>query len=123
MAGGSSVRRTLLLALLVGALALAVGAVVAKATFPSSEELQRESLEAMGLPPELIDSPMVQLVLDQFGGKVEDHVVDEAARSAFLGGATGAGVVVVGFALVLAEARRRERRGNPAPEVPAPPLS
>jgi hypothetical protein len=130
MTSGAVVRRTLALALVVGIVAVGLGAVVAKATFPSSEELQRESLEALGLPPDLVDSPLVQLVLDQFGGRVEDHVVDEARRSAFLGGAAGAAVVVAGFALVLADARRRNRSAPgaepvaaAAPAAPAAPAS
>jgi ABC-type Fe3+ transport system permease subunit len=117
------VRRTLAMALLIGLVALGIGALVAAATFPSSEELQRESLARLGLDPDLVDSPLVRLILDEFGGRVEDHVVDEARRSAFLGAGAGGLVVVAGFALVLADARRRDAAGQQPPAAPsgAPP--
>jgi hypothetical protein len=93
------------------------------ATFPSSEELQRASLERLGLDPALLDSPLVRLIIDQLGGGVEDHVVSEARSSALTGAAVGGGVVALGFGLVLADARRRERAGDalPAPGAPPPP--
>jgi hypothetical protein len=117
-----AVRRTLALAFLVGALAVGIGSLVAYATFPSSEELQRESLERLGLSSEVIDSPFFRAILDQFGSRVEGHVVDHVQRSVLLGLGAGGIVVAVGFALVLAADRRREGV-PPSPAPPAPPPS
>lgn len=117
------VRRTLALALLVGIVAVGIGFLVAYATFPSSEELQRESLERLGLPAFIIDSPIVQQVLDEVGAGVEDHVTAEARRSAMFGALSGGLVVVGGFALVLADARRRERAMTAPPPPEAPPAT
>ncbi|MDQ2650052.1 MAG: hypothetical protein M3Z03_10920 [Actinomycetota bacterium] len=121
-----AVRRTLALAFLVGALAVGIGSLVAYATFPSSEELQRESLERLGLSAEVIDSPFFRAILDQFGSRVEGHVVDHVQRSVLLGIGAGGIVVAIGFALVLVADRRREAApptAPSAPPVPPPPTT
>lgn len=109
-------RRTVGFTLLLVVLALAVGSVVAIATFPSKDELQRMSFESLGLDPRLLDLPFVKEIVDQTSGQVQDRVVDKARTSALEGAGVALVIVVVGATLI--ELDRRRRPGEPAPPPP-----
>jgi hypothetical protein len=117
------VRRTLALALVVGLLALAVGALVVRLTFPSSDELQRKALQELGFDPAVLNSPIVKAIVDEISGRVEDRVVHEARVSGVEGSVAGAVVVLVGFGLIAADARRRNGAGSPPAEEAATPAA
>ena len=104
-------RRTLGMALILGVVALLVGTMIALATMPSDDKIEKISFEEMGLDPSLTDQPFVAQILDTFMRPVQErvrHRVIEEARTSMLLAAAGMLVVtVLGVALITSDARRQ----------------
>ena len=118
-------RRTVGLTLLLVVLAIGVGSLVAVETFPSKSQLQKMSMESLGVNPQVLQIPFVQQILNDTTGKVQDRVVDKARRSAIEGGAAAVVVAVVGAVLIESDRRRRPSGATapgttPAATVPPP---
>ena len=107
-----------MLALVLAGVALLAGIFVTTQTFPSDEELQRVSLEELGLDPNLVDQPFVRVLLDQIQEPVRDRVLDETRQSMYLGAGTMVLITVAGVALIATDHNRRR-----SPEVPAAPAT
>jgi ABC-type Fe3+ transport system permease subunit len=101
------------MALILGVVALLVGAIITISTMPSDDKIEKISFEEMGLDPQLTDNPFVAQVLDTFMRPVQErvrHRVLEEARTSMLLGAGGMLVVtVLGVALITSDSRRRAR--------------
>ena len=108
-------RRTLVLALVLGVVSLAIGIFVVVQAFPSEEDIERVTLEEIAednpLLASVLSSPLVEDFLDQTFGEtqreVQDRVLDESRSAMYLGAATTIGLLVVGVGLIAADHRRR----------------
>lgn len=101
--------RAVLVGLCIGLLSAAVGIAVGAATLPTSDDLQRASLEEIGLDPRLLDNPLIGPIIDELSQRVQDRVVDEARHSVVLAVGSSAGVAVGGVLIVMLAAQRRRR--------------
>lgn len=99
--------RAVLVGLLIGVLSAASGIVVGAVTLPTTDELQRASVEELGLDPDVLDHPLVAPIVDEISSRVEDRVIDEARTSVVLAVASATMVAAAGVALVVAVSRRR----------------
>jgi ABC-type Fe3+ transport system permease subunit len=100
-------RRTLLMALVLGLVALAAGVFVTMQTFPSDEEIQRLSFEELGLDSAILDNPIVAQILEETVGPVRERVLEESRQSMYLGGGAMVLVTVLGVAVIASDHRRR----------------
>jgi ABC-type Fe3+ transport system permease subunit len=114
-------RRTLLMALVLGVVAVAAGVFITARTLPTDEEIQRVSFEELGLSTDLLDNPLVAAFMQETFGevqsKVRDRLLDDARESLLLGGATMVALVVLGVAVIASDHRRR----SPRPTEDGPP--
>jgi hypothetical protein len=104
-------RRTLGMALILGVVALLVGAIITLRTMPSDDKIEKISFEEMGLDPNLTNQPFVAQILDTFmrpvQQRVRHRVLDEARTSMLLGAGGMLVVTVLGVALITSDVRRR----------------
>ncbi len=98
--------RAVLIGLLIGLVSAGAGIAVGAVTLPTSEEIQRATVEELGLDPDLLDHPLVEPMLDEVSDRAEDRVVDEARESVVAAVGTAVGVAAAGVALVALAARR-----------------
>jgi hypothetical protein len=123
-------RRTLVLALVLSVVSLALGIIMVIQAFPSDDDIERVTLEEVAadspLLAELLESPLVSAFLDQTFGetqaRVRDRVLDESRSALYLGAGTTIAVMVVGVALIAADHRRRHV-GEPTPSEGGRPAS
>jgi len=101
-----SPRRGVLAGLAIGLASAGAGIVVGALTLPTTDELQRASVEELGLDPDVVDHPLVSPILDEVSARVQGRVVEEARGSVVWAVATAAAVSATGVALV---AGRRTR--------------
>ena len=113
-------RRTLLLGILLGILISAVAAVTLMATLPSDEEIQKMSLEELGLS-DLDQGPLLQVLIETYMAPIQERIRDRVIDDVYKGVALAAGLVVLvtaaGVVIISGDSRRR---ANSA-EVPPPP--
>lgn len=107
--------RAVLVGLLIGLVSATVGIVVGVTTLPTSDELQRATLEEIGLDPGLLDNPLIGPIVDELTERVQDRALDEARHSMILAVATSA-TVATGGVLIVALIVRRRRPGGRSPE-------
>lgn len=107
-------RRTLLLGVLLGILISAAAALVLVTTLPSDEEIQKMSLEELGLSDLQNDSffgSMFQSFIDQFMEPVQERIRERVIDDVYKSVALAAGIVVVisagGAVLIARDSRRR----------------
>ena len=108
-------RRTLVMALVLSVVSLALGIIMVIQAFPSDDDIERVTLEEVAadspLLAELLQSPLVSAFLDQTFGetqaRVRDRVLDESRSALYLGAGTTIAVMVLGVALIAADHRRR----------------
>jgi hypothetical protein len=104
-------RRTLLLGILLGILISAVAAVVLVTTLPSDKEIQKMSLEELGVSDV---GPIFQGFIDQFMAPIQERIRDRVIDDVYKSVALAAGVVVIvtatGVVLISADSRRRARQ-------------
>ena len=122
-------RRTLILALVLTVVALGLGIFMVLNAFPTDEDIQRVSIEEISqdspMLGQLLESPLLEGILDQMFGdtqdRVRDRVVAESRDALFLGAGTTIAVMVAGIGLIAADHRRRGVvEATPAkPEAPA----
>ncbi len=113
-------RRTLLLGIVLGILISAVAALVLVTTMPSEEEIQKMSLEELGLDELARDTfigSMIEELMAPIQERVRDRVVDDVYKSVALAAALVVLITAAGVVLISADSRRR---ANSA-EVPPPP--
>jgi hypothetical protein len=123
-------RRTLVLALVLAVVSLAVGIFVVIQAFPSEDDIERVTLEEIAednpLLGQILASPLIADFLDQTFGEtqreVQDRVLDESRSALFLGAATTIGLLVVGVGLIAIDDRRRHG-SEPTPTGPVVPPS
>lgn len=122
-------RRTLVLALVLAIVSLAVGIFMVVQAFPSEDDIERVTIEEIAednpLLGSILASPLVEQFLDQTFGEtqkeVQDRVLDESRSAMYLGAATTIGLMVVGVGLIAADHRRRNpHEGTPTGQVGAP---
>ena len=99
--------RGVLVGLLIGLVSVGAGVAVGAVTLPTSEDLQRATVEELGLDPDVLDHPLLGPVLDDLSSRVERRVVDEARVSVVLAVGTAVGVAAVGVTLVAVGSWRR----------------
>jgi len=115
-------QRTLVMALVLAVVSLAIGIFVVLQAFPSEDDIERVSIEEISedspMLGQLLESPLLQgLIEDLFGDtqdRVRDRVVDESRNALFLGAGTTIAVMVAGVGLIAADHRRRGV-GGPTP--------
>ncbi len=110
-------RRTLLLGILLGILISAVAALTLVATMPSDEEIQKMSLEELGIT-DLQDGFIGQIIQDFMAPvqeRVRDRVVDDVYRSVGLAAALVVLITAAGVVLISADSRRRANGAKAAP--------
>ena len=115
-------QRTLVLALVLAVLSLAVGIFVVLQAFPTDDDIQRVSIEEISkdspLLGQILESPFVETMIEDLFGetqdRVRDRVVDESRNALFLGAGTTIAVMVAGVGLIAADHRRRGT-GGPTP--------
>ena len=104
-------RRTLLLGVLLGILISAAAALVLVTTLPSDQEIQKMSLEELGLQG-LQDNPLLQGFVNEFMAPVQERIRDRVIDDVYKSVAMAAGLVVVitagGVVLISADSRRRK---------------
>ena len=106
-APATSPLRPVLVGILVGLVSAAAGIGVGAVTLPTSEQMQRATMEEIGLDPGLLDNPLIGPIVDEASGRIQDRLVDEARRSVALAVLATAVVAVGGVLLVALAARRR----------------
>lgn len=99
-----------LLGLLVALVAITAGIGVGAATLPSSEDLQRASADELGVPPDLLDHPVMAPIVDKISARIQQRVVAEARGSVVAAVAT-ASIVATAGVLGIAMAERRRAPG------------
>jgi hypothetical protein len=113
-------RRTLLLGILLGILISAIAGVTLVATLPSDDEIQKMSLEELGLD-EVAQDTFIGGIIEQFMAPVQERVRDRVVDDVYKSVALAAGLVVLvtaaGVVIISGDSRRR---ANSA-EVPPPP--
>ena len=122
-------RRTLVLALVLAVVSLAVGIFVVVQAFPSADEIEQVTLEEIAednpLLAGILASPLVVEFLDQTFGdtqkEVQDRVLDESRSAMYLGAGTTIGLMVVGVGLIAADHRRRHVGEATPAKAGAPP--
>jgi hypothetical protein len=104
-------RRTLLMGLVLGLVAVAAGVFITANTLPSDEEIQRVSFEELGLNTELLDNPLVAAFMEETFGlvqsRVRERLLDDARQSLYLGGVVMVSLTAAGAALIATDHRRR----------------
>ncbi len=118
-------RRTLVQAAVLAVVSLLIGVFMAIQAFPSEEEIERVSLEEIArdspLLGQILQSPIVQAILDETFGetqdRVRDRVLDESRSALYLGAGSTILVMVAGVGLIAADHRRR----HPAEATPGEP--
>ncbi len=108
-------RRTLVMALLLAVVALGAGVFVTVQTFPSDEEIQRLTLEEIGIDPSVLDNPLVGAIIEDTFGRIQEQVrervLDESRQSMYLGAGATVGVTVLGVVAISSDHRRRGATG------------
>lgn len=99
--------RAVLVGLLIGLVSAGMGIVVGAVTLPTSDQLQRASVEEIGLDPGLLDNPLIAPIVDELSGRIQDRVVAEARRSVVLAVAASTMGAVGGVLIVMLASRRR----------------
>jgi hypothetical protein len=111
-------RRTLLLGILLGILISAVAGVTLVATLPSDEEIQKMSLEELGLD-ELAQDTLIGGIIEQFMAPVQERVRDRVVDDVYKSVALAAGLVVLvtaaGVVIISGDSRRRANSAEAAP--------
>ncbi len=113
-------QRTLVMALVLAVVSLAIGIFVVLQAFPTDDDIQRVSIEEISedspLLGQILESPLMQGLIDDLFGqtqdRVRDRVVDESRSALFLGAGVTIAVMVAGIGLIAADHRRR---GGDAP--------
>lgn len=111
-------RRTLLLGVLLGILISVVAGVVLVTTLPSDEEIQKMSLEELGLS-DIDDGPfgsMFQAFIETYMAPIQERIRDRVIDDVYTSVALAAGIVVLvtagGVVLISADSRRRRDRDS-----------
>ena len=109
-------RRTLLLGILLGIVISAVAALALTATLPSDDEIQKMSLEELGLD-ELAQDSFIGGLIEQIMAPVQERVRDRVIDDVYKGVAVTAGLVVLvtaaGVVLISNDSRRRAAAAPP----------
>lgn len=116
-AAGTPPLRAVLIGLLIGFASATVGIAVGVATLPTSDELQRATLEEIGLDPGLLDNPLIGPIVDELTERVQDRALDEARQSLILAVAASATVAGGGVLIVVLATRRRRQTGHSTDRV------
>jgi hypothetical protein len=115
-------RRTLLLGILLGILISAVAAVTLVATLPSDEEIQKMSLEELGLADldqDTFFGPILQQFIETYMAPIQERVRDRVVDDVYKSVALAAGLVVLvtatGVVIISGDSRRRANSAEAAP--------
>jgi hypothetical protein len=115
-------RRTLLLGILLGILISAVAAVTLVATLPSDEEIQKMSLEELGLSDldqDTLFGPILQRFIETYMAPIQERVRDRVVDDVYKSVALAAGLVVLvtaaGVVVISGDSRRRAKSAEAAP--------
>jgi hypothetical protein len=110
-------RRTLLLGILLGILISAVAAVTLVATLPSDEEIQKMSLEELGLTD--LQGPLLQALIETYMAPIQERIRDRVVDDVYKSVALAAGLVVLvtaaGVVIISGDSRRRANSAEAAP--------
>ena len=107
-------RRTLVLGILLGILISAVAALALVTTMPSNEEIQKMSLEELGLgdiDQDTFFGPILTQFIETYMAPIQERVRDRVVDDVYRSVALAAGLVIVvtaaGVVVISADSRRR----------------